>query len=143
MDDAETIIVEHQGEVFKLTADQVNDIKRHYELAADTGGAVGNHWVLLAVIQRCGIPIRSTVDAMEIGANLWMNYYPERLWHLVHKAIRVSASSSADCTITSMATAFDPNAISDHHNHFSSSTIASVFLAFGSISTDFPWLNFD
>jgi hypothetical protein len=69
-----TVDYTYDGVVYQLTRAQLDDIKRHYELAADTGGAVGNHWVLLAVIQKSGIPIRSTVDAMQIGEELWHNY---------------------------------------------------------------------
>jgi hypothetical protein len=72
------IEVEHQGIKYELTQDQVDDIKRHYEIAtsedSESGFVTGNHWLLMAVIQRCGIPVRSTVDAMEIGRFLWNNY---------------------------------------------------------------------
>jgi hypothetical protein len=72
------IEVEHQDIQYQIDQLQADDIKRHYEIAAneesETGMVTGNHWILMAVIQKCGIPVRSTVDAMLIGRFLWNNH---------------------------------------------------------------------
>lgn len=63
--------VEHAGHRYKIKKKDVEAICQQYQLIINEDDSVGQHWVLMAVIQKAGISIRSTVDAMKIAAKLY------------------------------------------------------------------------
>jgi hypothetical protein len=64
--------VEHAGRVYKINDERAAEIQRAYQdlLEAEDSMRVGFHQVLMAVVQRAGVPVRTFLDAEKVAAQL-------------------------------------------------------------------------
>jgi hypothetical protein len=60
------------GKVYRLNDDKAGEIQRAYQDLLDAADSmrVGFHQVLMAVVQRAGVPVRSFLDAEKVAAQL-------------------------------------------------------------------------
>lgn len=64
--------VEFNGRTYKLNDERAGEIQRAYQDVLDAADSmrVGFHQVLMAVVQRAGVPVRSFFDAEKVAAQL-------------------------------------------------------------------------
>ena len=64
--------VDFNGQVYKLNDEKAEAVQRAYQdlLNAEDSMRVGFHQVLMAVVQKAGVPVRTFLDAEKVAAQL-------------------------------------------------------------------------
>jgi len=61
--------------IANLDRDAINDIQIHLELTTDNDHGSGDHWVLMAVLDKYGIRANSPTEAMWIAEEVIVEWY--------------------------------------------------------------------
>jgi len=61
--------------VTKLTDEAIWDIQAHYDRAADTHSGSGDHWILMACLNKHGFRTHGTEEAMRLAEEIIQLWY--------------------------------------------------------------------
>jgi hypothetical protein len=68
-----------QEQVQQLSRSDINEISLHYDSAVDTEHGSGDHWILMAVLDKHGFRTNSPMKAIEVAEEIMT------LWYRLHK----------------------------------------------------------
>lgn len=68
-----------EEQVQQLSRSDFNDISLDYDSAVDTEHGSGDHWILMAVLDKYGFRTNSPLKAVELAEEIMT------LWHRLHK----------------------------------------------------------
>lgn len=64
-----------EEQVQRLNRAAINDISLHYDSAMDTEHGSGDHWILMAVLDRYGFRTNSPLKAVELAEEIMTLWY--------------------------------------------------------------------
>lgn len=64
-----------EDQVQQLTANSINEIETHYYAAIETEHGSGEHWILMAVLDKHGFRTNSPTRAIEIADRIIVLWY--------------------------------------------------------------------
>ena len=59
----------------KLTETDIWDIQAHFNCALDTNAGSGDHWILIACLNRHGFRANGTAEAMQMAEEIIVKWY--------------------------------------------------------------------
>lgn len=68
-----------QEQVQRLSKADINEISLHYDSAVDTEHGSGDHWILMAILDKHGFRTNSPFKAIELAEEIIT------LWYRLHK----------------------------------------------------------
>ena len=68
-----------EDHVQRLSRSDINEISLHYDSAVDTEHGSGDHWILMAVLDRYGFRTNNPMKAVELAEEIIT------LWYRLHK----------------------------------------------------------
>ena len=63
------------AKVARLTEADIWDIQSHYDRAMDTNAGSGDHWILMACLNRHGFRTSGTDEAMRLAEEILIRWY--------------------------------------------------------------------
>jgi hypothetical protein len=64
-----------KSQVKKLNRSDIDSISYHYDAAMETSHGSGDHWILMATLDQCGIRTYSPTKAMKIAEEVMTLWY--------------------------------------------------------------------
>ena len=68
-----------EDQVQRLSRSDINEISLHYDSAVDTEHGSGDHWILMAVLDKYGFRTNNPMKAVELAEEIIT------LWYHLHK----------------------------------------------------------
>lgn len=65
----------NEQKIAKLTDEDVWDIQAHFNRALDTNSGSGDHWILIACLNRHGFRANGTTEAMQMAEEIIVKWY--------------------------------------------------------------------